>query len=99
MFHECDIMEDVTIAYGFNNVPHTFPATTTVGQPSAIMKLSDINDGNSVVKIANPKTLELTGRAHDADSWPTENRTRESLTCTSYQDLRDRRRGLQRLET
>jgi phenylalanyl-tRNA synthetase beta chain len=42
IFHECDIMEDAAIAYGFNNLPHTFPATTTVGQPSAIMKLSDI---------------------------------------------------------
>lgn len=42
IFHECDIMEDAAIAYGFNNLPHTFPATTTVGQPSAINKLSDI---------------------------------------------------------
>ncbi|KAF9019237.1 phenylalanyl-tRNA synthetase [Hymenopellis radicata] len=42
IFHECDIMEDAAIAYGFNNLPHTFPATTTVGQPSAISKLSDI---------------------------------------------------------
>ena len=41
IFHECDIMEDAAIAYGFNNLPHTFPATTTVGQPSAISKLSD----------------------------------------------------------
>ncbi|ESK96117.1 phenylalanyl-trna beta subunit [Moniliophthora roreri MCA 2997] len=90
IFHECDIMEDAAIAYGFNNLPHTFPATTTVGQPSAIMKLSDVirlewalagwvevlpltlcsheenfawlnheDDGNSAVKIANPKTLEF----------------------------------------
>ncbi|KAJ4498625.1 phenylalanyl-tRNA synthetase subunit beta [Lentinula lateritia] len=42
IFHECDIMEDAAIAYGFNNLPHTFPPTTTVGQPSAINKLSDI---------------------------------------------------------
>ncbi len=42
IFHECDIMEDAAIAYGFNNLPHTFPSTTTVGQPSAISKLSDI---------------------------------------------------------
>ncbi|KAJ3882931.1 phenylalanyl-tRNA synthetase subunit beta [Lentinula edodes] len=41
IFHECDIMEDAAIAYGFNNLPHTFPPTTTVGQPSAINKLSD----------------------------------------------------------
>ncbi|KAL0564424.1 phenylalanine--tRNA ligase subunit beta, partial [Marasmius crinis-equi] len=90
IFHECDLMEDAAIAYGFNNLPHTFPPTTTVGQPSAINKLSDIvrlewalagwvevlpltlcsheenfaflnheDDGKTVVKIANPKTLEF----------------------------------------
>lgn len=42
ILHECDIMEDAAIAYGFNNLPHTFPATTTVGQPSAISELSDV---------------------------------------------------------
>ncbi|KAJ3710437.1 phenylalanyl-tRNA synthetase subunit beta [Lentinula raphanica] len=42
ILHECDIMEDAAIAYGFNNLPDTFPPTTTVGQPSAINKLSDI---------------------------------------------------------
>ncbi|KIY74100.1 phenylalanyl-tRNA synthetase subunit beta [Cylindrobasidium torrendii FP15055 ss-10] len=42
IFHQCDIMEDAAIAYGFNNLPHTFPKTSTVGQPAAISKLSDI---------------------------------------------------------
>lgn len=42
ILHECDIMEDAAIAYGFNNLPHTFPATSTVAQPLAISKLSDI---------------------------------------------------------
>ncbi|KAJ7590851.1 hypothetical protein C8J56DRAFT_934039 [Mycena floridula] len=42
IFHECDIMEDAAIAYGFNNLPHTFPPTTTVGRPSTISKLTDI---------------------------------------------------------
>ncbi|KAJ7094640.1 hypothetical protein B0H15DRAFT_132061 [Mycena belliarum] len=90
ILHECDIMEDAAIAYGFNNLPHSFPATTTVGQPSAIGRLSDVvrrewalagwvevlplilcsheenfewlnhvDDGTTVVKIANPKTLEF----------------------------------------
>ncbi|KAF5390579.1 hypothetical protein D9757_002693 [Collybiopsis confluens] len=90
IFHECDIMEDAAIAYGFNNLPHTFPPTTTVGQPSAINKLSDsirlewalagwvevlpltlcsheenfaflnhVDDNETAVKIANPKTLEF----------------------------------------
>ncbi|KAG5221557.1 phenylalanine--tRNA ligase [Salix suchowensis] len=42
IFHECDIMEDAAIAYGFNNLPNKFPATSTVAQPLAISKLSDV---------------------------------------------------------
>ena len=42
ILHECDIMEDAAIAYGFNNLPDKFPATSTVAQPLAISKLGDI---------------------------------------------------------
>jgi len=42
ILHECDIMEDAAIAYGFNNLPDIFPATSTVAQPLAVSKLSDI---------------------------------------------------------
>jgi phenylalanyl-tRNA synthetase beta chain len=42
ILHECDIMEDAAIAYGFNNLPKTFPSTNTVAQPLAISKLSDL---------------------------------------------------------
>ena len=35
-------MEDAAIAYGFNNLPDTFPPTSTVAQPLAISKLTDI---------------------------------------------------------
>ena len=42
ILHECDIMEDAAIAYGFNNLPDTFPPTNTVAQPLAISKLSDV---------------------------------------------------------
>ncbi|EIN10408.1 phenylalanyl-tRNA synthetase [Punctularia strigosozonata HHB-11173 SS5] len=42
ILHECDIMEDAAIAYGFNKLPDTFPATNTVAQPLAISKLTDI---------------------------------------------------------
>jgi len=90
ILHECDIMEDAAIAYGFNNLPDAFPATSTVAQPLAVSKLSDIirhewayagwvevlplilcsheenfswlqaaDDGQTAVKIANPKTLEF----------------------------------------
>ena len=42
ILHECDIMEDAAIAYGFNNLPDAFPATSTVAQPLAVSKLGDI---------------------------------------------------------
>ena len=42
ILHECDLMEDAAIAYGFNKLPHAFPKTSTVAQPLAISKLSDI---------------------------------------------------------
>ncbi|KIJ56702.1 hypothetical protein M422DRAFT_22863 [Sphaerobolus stellatus SS14] len=42
ILHECDIMEDAAIGYGFNKLPKTFPPTNTVAQPLAINKLSDL---------------------------------------------------------
>lgn len=42
ILHECDLMEDAAIAYGFNKLPDAFPTTSTVAQPLAISKLSDI---------------------------------------------------------
>ncbi|KAF7332036.1 Phenylalanyl-tRNA synthetase subunit beta [Mycena kentingensis (nom. inval.)] len=42
ILHECDIMEDTAIAYGFNNLPFSFPPTATVGQPLAISQLCDV---------------------------------------------------------
>ena len=42
ILHECDIVEDAAIAYGFNNLPDTFPATNTVAQPLEMSKLTDI---------------------------------------------------------
>lgn len=90
ILHQCDIMEDVAIAYGFNRLPRSFPSKSgTVAQPLMINKLSDIvrleaamagwsevmplvlcshdenfahlnkvDDGNTAVKLANPKTAE-----------------------------------------
>ena len=42
IFHECDIVEDAAIAYGFNKLPDTFPATNTVAQPLEMSKLTDV---------------------------------------------------------
>ncbi|KAJ5122085.1 Phenylalanine--tRNA ligase beta subunit [Penicillium atrosanguineum] len=91
VLHQCDIMEDVAIAYGFNNLPRSFPSKSgTIAQPLPVNKLTDIirmetamagwsevlplilcshdenfawlnrkDDGNTAVKLANPKTQEF----------------------------------------
>jgi len=83
-------MEDVAIAYGFNNLPRLAPnKTATIGKPLMINKVGDIvrhecamagwievmplilcsheenfawlnreDDGKTVIRLANPKTLE-----------------------------------------
>ena len=42
ILHACDIMEDVAIAYGFNNIERTLPKCFCVGAPLPINKLSDL---------------------------------------------------------
>lgn len=42
VLHECDLMEDVAVAYGFDHLPRRFPATNTVAAPLPINKLSDV---------------------------------------------------------
>ncbi|KAM5450931.1 phenylalanine--tRNA ligase subunit beta [Microsporum audouinii] len=91
VLHQADIMEDVAIAYGINELPRSFPSKSgTIAQPLPINKLADIirveaamagwtevltfalcshdenfawvnrkDDGNTAVKLANPKTVEF----------------------------------------
>ncbi|KAI0236819.1 phenylalanine--tRNA ligase subunit beta [Massospora cicadina] len=42
VLHACDVMEDVAIAYGFNNLAKTLPHSSTVGAPLPINKLTDL---------------------------------------------------------
>jgi phenylalanyl-tRNA synthetase beta chain len=43
ILHQCDIMEDLAIAYGFNRLPRKVPMDSyTVAQPLRINKLTDI---------------------------------------------------------
>jgi phenylalanyl-tRNA synthetase beta chain len=43
VLHQCDIMEDVAICYGYNNLPRSSPnKSATIGAPLPINKLSDI---------------------------------------------------------
>jgi phenylalanyl-tRNA synthetase beta chain len=41
ILHACDIMEDVAIAYGYDNLPKRVPGVNTVAAPFPINKLSD----------------------------------------------------------
>lgn len=90
VLHQCDIMEDLAISYGFNKLPRMSPnKSATIAQALPINKLGDIvrleaamagwsealplilcshdenfgwlnrkDDGNTAVKLANPKTTE-----------------------------------------
>ena len=42
ILHECDVMEDAAIAYGFNNLPRHLPTTNTVAKPFPVNRLGDI---------------------------------------------------------
>lgn len=43
VLHQADIMEDVAISYGFNNLPRTFPSkAATLAAPLPMNKLADI---------------------------------------------------------
>lgn len=41
ILHECDVVEDVAIAYGYNNIVRTLPVTLTTGAQLPINKLTD----------------------------------------------------------
>uniref|UniRef100_A0A914EQR8 B5 domain-containing protein n=1 Tax=Acrobeloides nanus TaxID=290746 RepID=A0A914EQR8_9BILA len=41
ILHECDVAEDIALAYGYNNIKVKFPETTTVAQPLPLNKLTD----------------------------------------------------------
>lgn len=42
ILHECDIMEDLAIAYGYNELPKNLPTTNTVAKPFPVNRLADI---------------------------------------------------------
>ena len=42
IFHACDVMEDVAIAYGFNRIPKSIPKSSTIGAAFPLNKLTDL---------------------------------------------------------
>ena len=45
MIHACDIIEDVAIAYGYNNVIRSPPATSCIAEQFGLNKLTDLLRG------------------------------------------------------
>ena len=45
ILHPCDLIEDVGIGYGFNNIERVFPENNTVGAFQPINKFSDLIRG------------------------------------------------------
>ncbi|KAL7076913.1 hypothetical protein ACQ4LE_004118 [Meloidogyne hapla] len=41
ILHECDLVEDLALAYGYNNIPPLLPQSNTVAEPFNLNKLSD----------------------------------------------------------
>lgn len=41
ILHECDIAEDLAIAYGFNNITEVIPSSVTIGSQLVINQISD----------------------------------------------------------
>lgn len=42
ILHPCDVIEDIGIGYGFNNIPKVFPPTNTVGSFMPLNKFTDL---------------------------------------------------------
>lgn len=42
ILHACDVMEDVAIAYGFNNIEETMPKSSTIAAAFPLNKLTDL---------------------------------------------------------
>jgi len=42
VLHACDIIEDIGIAFGYNNIPRELPPTNTIGKQQPLNKFSDL---------------------------------------------------------
>ncbi|KAI7840445.1 hypothetical protein COHA_005871 [Chlorella ohadii] len=49
VLHACDVMEDVAIAYGYNNLVRTVPKTTTVGRELPLNQMCELLRGEAAM--------------------------------------------------
>jgi phenylalanyl-tRNA synthetase beta chain len=63
VLHGCDIIEDVAIAYGFNNITMTLPKTSCVAKQLPVNKLSDqLREGVAQAGFTEALTFALCSR-------------------------------------
>jgi len=63
ILHACDIMEDVAIAYGYNNLVKEIPRTLTYGKQQPLNKLTDLLRGEvAMAGYSEALTLSLCSR-------------------------------------
>ncbi|XP_057821362.2 phenylalanine--tRNA ligase beta subunit, cytoplasmic isoform X2 [Cryptomeria japonica] len=65
VLHKCDIMEDVAIAYGFNNIPKTKPKSLTQGKQQCLNHVSDLIRLETARISLLPGILKTTGHNKD----------------------------------
>jgi len=63
VIHACDIIEDVAIAYGFNNVVRRPPSTSCIAEQFGLNKLTDLlRDGIAAAGFTECLTFALCSR-------------------------------------
>ena len=63
VIHACDIIEDVAIAYGYNNVERSAPHTSCIAQQFELNKLTDLlRDGIANAGFTECLTFALCSR-------------------------------------
>jgi len=79
ILHYCDIMEDVAIAYGFNNLKKTYPNTATVAKQDPLNHLSDMLR-NELAMSGYTECLNLILCSHD-ENFKFMHRIDDGQTC------------------
>ena len=63
VIHACDIIEDVAISYGYNNIARTIPKTNCVAEQFPLNKLTDLlRDGIAAAGFTECLTFALCSR-------------------------------------
>lgn len=88
VLHPCDIMEDVAIGYGFNNIEKTIPKTSTISSPFLLNKLSDhIRLEMALSGYTETLTLTLCSREENATFLKTPNANESAVHLSNPQTI------------